>query len=77
MTVAAIIILLALTCLTLFIFAACKVAGDYDERHGPIPIKSCEGCVHYLGGGSCRIHMERECADDDFQLWEAESHEVE
>lgn len=40
-------------------------------------MKSCKGCIHYLGGGCCRINLERECADDDYQLWEAESHEVE
>ena len=35
----------------------------------------CQGCCHYLGGSQCRINAERECADDDYQLWEEVSHE--
>lgn len=40
-------------------------------------MKSCEGCIHYLGDGCCRLNLERECADGDFELWEDETHEVE
>lgn len=40
-------------------------------------MSNCIGCVHYLGGGCCRINLERECADGDREMWEAESHEIE
>lgn len=33
---------------------------------------SCEGCRWYLGGGCCRINEERECAEGERELWEAE-----
>lgn len=39
---------------------------------------SCEGCVHYLGGGCCRLNLESECAAGGRELWEEEDpeHEV-
>lgn len=40
-------------------------------------MKGCEGCIHFLGGGCCRMNLERECADGDFEMWEDETHEVE
>lgn len=34
---------------------------------------SCMGCKNDLGGGHCRINMERECREGGgFELWEAE-----
>lgn len=37
---------------------------------------SCDGCIHYLGGGCCRINAEAECREGGgFELWENESHE--
>ncbi|MDD3029799.1 MAG: hypothetical protein PHS57_05925 [Alphaproteobacteria bacterium] len=33
--------------------------------------KSCLGCVHYLGGGCCRINLEAECAAGYFEMYEA------
>ena len=35
-----------------------------------MPDKTCDGCRHYLGGGSCTLSMEMECADGDRELWE-------
>lgn len=33
--------------------------------------ESCEGCVHDIGGGCCRINEERECRDGGgFELYE-------
>lgn len=32
--------------------------------------KSCLGCVHYLGGGCCRINLEAECAAGYFEMYE-------
>ena len=36
------------------------------------PRTSCMGCVHYLGGGCCRMNLENECAAGDFELYETE-----
>lgn len=33
-------------------------------------VMACETCRHYLGGGSCAMSMERECADGGFECWE-------
>jgi hypothetical protein len=33
---------------------------------------SCVGCVHYLGGGCCRINLEAECAAGDYEMYEIE-----
>lgn len=34
-------------------------------------ITSCAGCKQYLGGGHCRINMEKECAEGGgFELYE-------
>lgn len=30
----------------------------------------CETCRHYLGGGQCRINLERECAYGEYEAWE-------
>ena len=35
---------------------------------------NCDGCKHYLGGGCCRINLEKECADGDFEAWEESEH---
>lgn len=32
--------------------------------------KSCNGCVHYLGGGACRINLESECGAGGHEAWE-------
>ena len=32
--------------------------------------RSCESCHHYLGGGQCRINLERECAEGEHEAWE-------
>lgn len=31
---------------------------------------SCDTCRHYLGGWSCRINLEAECAAGEFEAWE-------
>lgn len=36
-------------------------------------MNTCVGCKHYLGGGCCRMNLERECADGEFELYETES----
>ena len=33
----------------------------------------CDGCRHYLGGGCCRLNVEKECAAGGFELWEGEA----
>lgn len=30
----------------------------------------CDTCKHYLGGGQCRINLERECAEGGYEAWE-------
>ena len=30
----------------------------------------CDTCKHYLGGGQCRINLERECAEGEYEAWE-------
>lgn len=34
---------------------------------------SCFECVHYLGGGCCRINLEAECAAGDFEMYESKA----
>ena len=34
-------------------------------------MKTCETCLHHLGGGQCRLNLERECADGGYECWEA------
>ena len=36
--------------------------------------KNCWNCNNYLGGGCCRINSEKECGENEFELWE-EKHE--
>lgn len=31
--------------------------------------KSCCTCANYLGGGCCKINVEDECAEGEFELW--------
>lgn len=31
--------------------------------------KSCANCNSYLGGGCCRLNSEKECAENEFELW--------
>lgn len=33
--------------------------------------KNCTNCNSYLGGGCCRLNSEKECAENEFELWEA------
>ena len=33
-------------------------------------VKDCWTCKHHLGGGSCRMNSEKECAENEFELWE-------
>ena len=33
----------------------------------------CDTCKHYLGGGQCRINLERECAEGEYEAWECAS----
>lgn len=36
----------------------------------------CDGCVHYLGGGCCRLNAESECAaGGGYELYESEEEE--
>ena len=37
---------------------------------------SCNGCIHDLGGGCCRMNSEYECREGGgFELWEGEEDE--
>ena len=36
---------------------------------------SCVGCKWYLGAGNCLINMEKECGDDEFELYEGKDEE--
>lgn len=40
--------------------------GTVDMKIMP----SCDTCRHYLGGWSCRINLEAECAAGEFEAWE-------
>lgn len=31
---------------------------------------ACDGCLHYLGGGCCRLNVEAECAAGGRELYE-------
>ena len=37
----------------------------------------CDTCKHYLGGGQCRINLERECAEGEYEAWECASSDKE
>lgn len=60
----------------LVIVACASVAAitrltEKDETEDEVERESCEGCIHDLGGGHCRINMERECREGGgFELWE-------
>ena len=30
----------------------------------------CDTCKHYLGGWQCRINLEHECAEGEYEAWE-------
>lgn len=49
------------------------MGDDEPDEHVDIELKSsCMGCKNDLGGGHCRINMERECREGGgFELWEA------
>ena len=32
--------------------------------------RCCETCKWYLGGGACRINLEAECGEGEFEAWE-------
>lgn len=54
-------------------FDGCRMRPDcfcteWAERHD-----RCDGCRHYLGGGCCRLNVEKECAAGGFELWEGET----
>lgn len=40
--------------------------------------KRCETCFNYLGGiyDCCRLNLEKECREDDYQAWEPKRKEV-
>jgi hypothetical protein len=33
--------------------------------------RACPTCAHHLGGGQCRQNLESECAEGEFEAWEA------
>ena len=37
--------------------------------------KNCSNCNSYLGGGCCLIGSEKECAENEFELWSEKVHE--
>lgn len=51
---------------------AVKLIEQDEEQHDDVaPEGSCVGCKNDLGGGHCRINMERECREGGgFELWE-------
>ena len=58
-----------------FALALCRAVGSAREaEHAMLMDVCCDGCRHYLGGGHCRINLEKECADGDFEAWEEEEH---
>ena len=32
--------------------------------------KNCWNCNNHLGGGCCSINSEKECGENEFELWE-------
>ena len=37
-----------------------------------MPVKCCETCGNYLGGGACRLNLEADCGKGGHELWEPE-----
>lgn len=59
----------------LLAWSLCRAASDWqDVVSGDDGEPSCDGCRHYLGGGQCRINLEKECAAGNFEAWEAPEH---
>lgn len=51
--------------------SAIAVLDEKEEPEDDVECESCEGCKNDLGGGHCRINMERECREGGgFELWE-------
>lgn len=58
--------------LTYVLFAAALATiGIAVERETARRASKCPTCRHSLGGGCCRIGLERECGDGQFEAWEA------
>ena len=47
---------------------SCKICAKNKTKTSDE--KSCTSCRHYLGGGQCRINLERECAYGEYEAWE-------
>ena len=71
-------VLMAVACLTsAMLFCGGRKAHDDDEDE-EFEVGSCAGCKNDLGGGHCRINMERECREGGgFELWEGAEDEQE
>lgn len=47
------------------------VCNALDERNDNPVRESCDGCIHDLGGGRCRMNLEYECREGGgFEMWE-------
>ena len=60
----------------LFVYSLMRVSSDADaqaERDFDIfaNARTCYTCAHHLGGGQCRQNLESECAEGEFEAWEA------
>lgn len=39
--------------------------------------KNCTNCDYHLGSGYCRLNSEKECAENEFELWKISINDVE
>lgn len=54
------------------------VCDNYEENVEKPQHSSCNGCVHDLGGGRCRMNLEYECREGGgFEMWEEDDDETE
>ena len=39
--------------------------------------RNCETCEYHLGSGYCYLNSEKECAENEFELWKDEGNHAE
>ena len=70
-------VLYAAACL--FVYALMRVSSDADDLAGREHAdfmanrRTCHTCAHHLGGGQCSQNLESECAEGEFEAWQAKS----
>jgi hypothetical protein len=63
----------------LFVYSLMRVSSDADDRAEReyadfmANRRTCPTCAHHLGGGQCRQNLESECAEGEFEAWQAKS----